>query len=102
MPILSASSVIVMPGCALTSASAWAARVPLPRGRPRRPLPDFARVDPVPVLPEPRGRPGPRRTADLTFETPTPASAAAAGSLAQQGAQVQLDVRGTLLDGEVV
>ena len=30
---------MVMPGRAFTSSSAWMARVPLPRGRPRRPVP---------------------------------------------------------------
>ena len=30
-----ASSGMVMPGCFATSSSAWAPRVPLPRGRPR-------------------------------------------------------------------
>ena len=36
MPIASASSGIVMPGRARTSSSACLARLPLPRGRPRR------------------------------------------------------------------
>ena len=36
---------MVMPGRAFTSSSAWMARVPLPRGRPRRPVPEpFARA----------------------------------------------------------
>ena len=38
MPIALAISGIVMPGFALTSSSVCSARVPEPRGRPRRPL----------------------------------------------------------------
>src|SRR5919112_1512731 len=39
MPIFAASSGIVIPGLSFTSASASAPRVPLPFGRPRRPVP---------------------------------------------------------------
>src|SRR4051812_28082064 len=42
MPIASAISGIEMPGRSRTSSSACLERVPLPRGRPRRPLPPLA------------------------------------------------------------
>src|ERR1700733_11589165 len=103
MPILAASSGIVMPGCPCTNERASAARVPLPLRLPAR---RFAGRPGLPAalgavagaaaavvvvaaflaLPEPRGRPGPRRrvvTAATTLEAaapPTPASAAAAAS----------------------
>ena len=48
MPIVSASSEIVMPGRVRTSSRACLERAPLPRGRPR--------PDPDPPEPEPRRR----------------------------------------------
>jgi malate dehydrogenase len=52
-PIFCAISGIVIPGCSRTIFSASAARVPDPRGRPRRPLPDPP--DPEPELRRRRG-----------------------------------------------
>src|SRR4051812_49915357 len=74
-----------MPGRVRTSSSACFDRVPLPRGRPRRPLappPDPRRV--VPLPPDPRVRRvdvpplAPALSADRP--PPTPSSAAAAAS----------------------
>src|SRR5271168_1257080 len=104
MPILAASSGIVIPGCPLTYLSASAERLPLPFGRPalRRPflapallvlvvllLADLAaaallreleglRGVVVAALRAPRGRPGLLRTA--TPLPPTPCSAFDAAS----------------------
>src|ERR1700737_1113952 len=73
MPILAASSGMVIPGCPFTNDNACAARVPLPLRRPARRLPGgrpalrFAFVTVAllaaftRVVFEPRGRPGPRR-----------------------------------------
>src|SRR5271167_1462970 len=102
MPILAASSGIVMPGCPCTNANASAARVPLPLRRPARRRfpggrPGFLRgavaVAAVVVvvvavaflrLTEPRGRPGPRRRgaaeAAAGLDPPTLARAEAAAS----------------------
>src|SRR5580704_7386081 len=99
MPILAASSGIVMPGWPCTNELASAARVPLPLRRPARRLAGrpglraafgaaatavaaaaFLRV------PDPFGRPGPRRRVVTVVELvedvdpPTPARAAAAAS----------------------
>src|SRR5277367_6836715 len=99
MPILAASSGIVMPGCPCTKAYASAARVPLPLRRPARRFlpggrPGFLRAGFVAVavaaaarlrLTEPFGRPGPRRrglavAVAAAFDPPTPSSAEAAAS----------------------
>src|SRR4051812_50145166 len=75
-----------MPGRVRTSSSACFDRVPLPRGRPRRPLappPDPRRV--VPLPPDPRGRRGdvpplaPALSADRPPPTPSSAAAGAPG-----------------------
>src|SRR5271165_4543823 len=97
MPILAASSGIVMPGCPCTNDSASAARVPLPLRRPARRLAGrpglraglaAAGLAALRVA-EPRGRPGPllrfgaavgALAAALEDDPPTPASAAAAAS----------------------
>src|SRR5271166_5122746 len=100
MPILAASSGMVMPGCPCTNERASAARVPLPLRRPARRLAgppalpgalgaataDDAAAAPAAFLRAlPRGRPGPRRRVATALEPeledvvpPTPASAAAA------------------------
>src|ERR1019366_4982654 len=98
MPILAASSGIVIPGCPCTNERASAALVPLPLRRPARPLPAgrpaFLRVAFGAAvvararLTDPRGRPGPRRRVVVAvavavpeaLEPPTPASADAAAS----------------------
>src|SRR5271165_5250448 len=96
MPILAASSGIVMPGCPCTKDRASAARVPLPLRRPARRLagrPGFLRAGlAVAVLvlvrvAEPRGRPGPflRRRANGALaaagaDPPRPLRALAAAS----------------------
>src|SRR4051794_27204474 len=60
MPIASAISGIEMPGRSRTSSSACLERVPLPRGRPRRPLPPLAARRGVPLpAPRPPGGVGP-------------------------------------------
>ena len=56
MPIAAAISGIVIPGFAFTSSSVWSARVPDPRGRPRRP-------PPLAALRARAGRAGVRRVA---------------------------------------
>src|ERR1035441_4602356 len=96
MPILAASSGIVIPGCPCTNERASAALVPLPLRRPARPLPagrpaflraafGAAAVVARARLTDPRGRPGPRRRVAVVavavavpeaLEPPTPASAA--------------------------
>src|SRR5665647_622906 len=104
MPILAASSGIVIPGWPWTNESASRARVPLPLRRPARrlagrPALPAALLAALPAalgvaleapvlarLTEPRGRPGPRRlvvvvaTAPAALDPPTPESAAAADS----------------------
>src|SRR5487761_1441447 len=101
MPILAASSGIVMPGWPATNESAWAERVTLPLRRParRRGAAVVAAVAAAAVVAargaaarrvvvlrvlEPRGRPGPRRAGAAAALTgagpPTPASAFAAAS----------------------
>src|SRR5580704_2278308 len=96
---------MVMPGCACTNESAWAARVPLPLRRPALRLPPrLAGAAGVAVAAaaagaafvvrvlEPLGRPGPRRPGTLratgaaedplaaAADPPTPSSAEAAAS----------------------
>src|SRR5271170_2322989 len=99
MPILAASSGIVIPGCPFTNERASAARVPLPLrlparlfgGRPGLRAAFGAATVAVAVAalflrPDPRGRPGPRRrvtVVDAVLEElapPRPARAAAAAS----------------------
>ncbi len=98
MPIFSASSGIVIPGCAVTSASASTARFPVPLRGPGVPLlprgflvARGAAVVALFLFLEPRGRPGPRRAPpgeelrgagdDPPFvEAGIPASAVAAAS----------------------
>ena len=65
---------MVMPGRAFTSSSACAARVPLPRGRPRRPLPDAA------AAAAPAGVRGARGGGCGAPLVPTPESARSAAS----------------------
>src|SRR3954466_5902584 len=55
MPIASAISGMEMPGRDRTSSSACLERVPLPRGRPRRPLPLPLPLEPPPAPPGPAG-----------------------------------------------
>src|ERR1700685_1704393 len=98
MPILAASSGIVMPGWPCTNELASAARVPLPLRRPARRLagrPGLRAASGAATVavataaflrvPDPFGRPGPRRRVATVVELeevdpPTPARADAAAS----------------------
>src|SRR4051795_9047067 len=82
MPIASAISGIEMPGRVRTSSSACLERVPLPRGRPRRPLPAPApcrRLVPPPPLPA-RERRGPLGGAGAPPSRPPPTPARRGGA----------------------
>lgn len=87
MPILAASSGMVMPGCPCTNERACSERVPLPLRRPARRRPVVAGLAGAEAAlarrPDPRGRPGPRRAgvvALLELDPPTPANAEEAAS----------------------
>src|SRR4051795_8702501 len=91
MPISWAISGMEMPGRARTSSRACLERVPLPRGRPRRPVPlplppPLAAGPPPPRAPRPRGAPAaPPAARGARAAAPPAARRAGAGAACRGG-----------------